>query len=278
MFFVRCVILVFISINAVYTKMYLVETESDELKGTDYFNSKGFEKGGSECEFTRDCSKVDKCRIVTNKRCVCKFGSCVRDGGNLGLFDFKPECKDYLDCACKDSPETCFCRNGRCNSADKFECHESSDCSKMAKCKGKSCGCRYNLCEIECNTVDDCNKGHFGCRGIGVKCKCEESLCERDYLPRECDLSSVGHRRGRDHHKYIQECVKIGKCSADKPCNCQTGQCVEPWNGVRCDTNYYCTRYIAQCMPDKCTCENKVQDQKEGGDHYGECVLKGIVF
>ena len=60
----------------------------------------GFEKGGSECEFTRDCSKVDKCRIVTNKRCVCKFGSCVRDGGNLGLFDFKPECKNYLDCAC----------------------------------------------------------------------------------------------------------------------------------------------------------------------------------
>ena len=46
-------------------------------------------------------------------------------------------------------PENCFCIMGRCNTG-RWECHESKDCEKMEKCKGKQCVCQAeSRCEID---------------------------------------------------------------------------------------------------------------------------------
>merc|ERR1711964_256494 len=34
-----------------------------------------------ECEFSQDCMEIDLCRNIADAWCVCRFGSCVLDGG-----------------------------------------------------------------------------------------------------------------------------------------------------------------------------------------------------
>ncbi len=43
---------------------------------------------------------------------------------------------------CRGSPDSCFCKEGTCKE-EKWECHESIDCLKLAKCNGKNCTCTY---------------------------------------------------------------------------------------------------------------------------------------
>lgn len=222
----------------------------------------------NECQFTRDCQKVLRCQRIQDASCICKFGSCVISGNP---FFRGNECDSYKDCACKGTPEICFCRNGFCKSdpAAKFECHESKDCSSMAKCKGKSCNCQGNLCEFQCNNDADCINGGFHCDNItGYKCKCASSICELEKLPAECNS--------------IQDCVKIGKCTDDKPCACTNDQCVDPWfvetswfknfPTKTCRDASDCDYAIARCQEDKCTCENKVKVDQYS--FFGECIPK----
>merc|ERR1712080_504548 len=87
--------------------------------------------------------------------CCCRFGSCVLDGGFPIPGD--PECSNYTDCDCRDSPSTCFCRGwpAMCDTRA-WECHTSEDCRALDKCADKECGCHSNLCEHECDTASDC--------------------------------------------------------------------------------------------------------------------------
>jgi len=220
-----------------------------------------------ECQFTKDCEKVQRCKNIQDASCICKFGKCVYDGNP---FFRGNECDNYKDCACRGSPATCFCRNGLCKSdpVDKFECHESADCKSLSKCSGKSCTCQGNLCEFHCKTVNDCVKGGFFCATLqGYKCKCEKSLCELEKLPSECTT--------------IQDCVKKGKCADDKPCACTNDQCVDPWY---VETSWFrsfptktcrdasdCDYSIARCQNNKCDCINKVKVNQY--ESFGECVL-----
>ena len=40
----------------------------------------------------------------------------------------------------RSDPGKCFCIMGRCTK-ERWECHNSEECKKMAKCKGKQCVC-----------------------------------------------------------------------------------------------------------------------------------------
>jgi len=138
-----------------------------------------------ECEFTPDCLEVDLCRNVADAWCVCLFGSCVLEGGSLSPTPGDPECSNYTDCDCRDSPSTCFCRGwpARCDTTA-WECHTSKDCSVLDKCADKECGCHRNLCEYECDTASDCIEiGHSCSSTKNYSCACEQSVCkfvERD--------------------------------------------------------------------------------------------------
>jgi len=226
------------------------------------------EKTGDECEFSDDCDPV--CGNVQDAGCICKFGKCTIDGFGFGFgFRGPPECSTYQDCACKDDPSNCFCKSGTCTK-ERWECHQHSDCSKLDKCRNKPCGCTGNLCESDCITADDCVKNKSYCSSIGYTCKCETSLCKLEKLPEECD--------------NIKDCVKKGKCTSSKPCDCHNNQCVKPWFVDRLrkyptkNCRYpesdwgHCGFHLVDCENEGCLCTNPVKLSKY--EQWGECTIK----
>ena len=222
-----------------------------------------------ECQFTRDCEKVEKCNGVMDASCICNYGSCIIKGNPFMIYN---ECNSYIDCDCKSKPENCFCNDGQCQSdpAKKYECHESTDCSRFRKCLDNSCTCSRNLCEFECNVDTDCNTDGFGsCPSLtGYSCKCRQNICHNERLPDECNS--------------IQDCVTIGKCEEDKPCACNNGQCTKPWYTMSawyshfphksCQTPDDCDYSIAKCQNDRCSCENI--ERVDTYERFGECEPK----
>ncbi|XP_023334138.1 uncharacterized protein LOC111705724 [Eurytemora carolleeae] len=227
----------------------------------------------SECEFTQDCYKTQECQSIQDAGCSCRFGKCIISGHKI-FGDFTPECKVFTDCKCSKTPETCFCNQGTCVSdpKEKWECHDtnSTECSAMKKCSGdKKCTCRGNLCEHECNTVEDCIKGEALCsKSVGYKCECKENLCDFVELPKQCD--------------DLLDCIKLGKCTANAPCSCTVNQCTDPWYfdqkwknnhpTKNCQSAEDCNYFIANCQNDKCTCEKMVKVDKY--ESWGECTPK----
>jgi len=130
------------------------------------------------CSFSDDCKTVRSCIGIQDASCVCKRGECILDGNP---FFRGTECDKYTDCACRNNPSNCFCRNGLCEESD-WECHEKSDCKKMNKCKSVDCRCSYNdLCEpVECTTTQQCINQGADCVNLieGYTCKCEKNVCD----------------------------------------------------------------------------------------------------
>ncbi|XP_023334145.1 atrial natriuretic peptide-converting enzyme [Eurytemora carolleeae] len=220
-----------------------------------------------ECQFTQDCNV--KCEGLQDASCACRFGSCITVGHYWFGVTRTRDCEEFTDCDCSETPETCFCREGKCISdpEDKWECHNSTDCSVLEKCSDKDCTCRGNLCEFECTTVEDCIKGDFHCsRSIGSECGCEEHLCTHVDRPKQCE--------------EISDCVELGKCTGDAPCSCDESQCVDPWYvnqswredypTKNCKNAKDCNYSIANCQNDKCTCENLEKVNKY--ESWGECT------
>jgi len=190
-----------------------------------------------ECQFNRDCRKFKKCIELPDLTCVCKFGRCSFEGFFRGN-----ECFSYEDCSCKNTPETCFCKNGYCKDKpeEKYECHKKEDCKKMAKCKGKDCKCLGNLCEHDCTGY--------------TACECDKSQCKSKKRKPECN--------------EIEDCVAKGKCSADKMCACWSNKCVNPWwanNYIKkhptknCRSEEDCNSHLMMCKPGKCKCDKNVK-------------------
>jgi len=230
--------------------------------------------GADECQFSKDCKKI--CGNVQDAACICKFGKCIVDGSGFA-FGFgggrnqQPQCKTYNDCPCRNTPEKCFCKSGVCKE-ERWECHKPSDCSKLAKCKNKPCGCTdSNLCESDCVTAQDCvnNKAHCSTI-VGYQCKCESNLCDLERLPAECDS--------------IKDCVNKGKCTSSKPCSCTNNQCVEPWFAKKVRNNPKkncrvpestfgdCGFHILDCAANGCNCKNPINISKY--EKWGECTVK----
>ena len=126
----------------------------------------GFDMG--TCTFTRDCQQYRMCQNIQDAACVCKFGKCGISGG-YWPGRLEPECKTYEDCECADDKEKCFCRYGQCVK-QRWECHETSDCSRLKKCADGNCSCVGNLCEWECDTVSDCADSYCS-RSLGYECE-----------------------------------------------------------------------------------------------------------
>lgn len=219
-----------------------------------------------ECSFTRDCSSKAECVDIQDASCVCRFGSCITAGNP---FFRDTQCNNYEDCECKETPETCFCRDGTCISdpEDKWECHNSTDCTGLGKCADKECSCSDNLCEYQCSTPEDCVKDENFCSTTeGYTCGCENSLCVLEKLPSECE--------------ELSDCVNLGKCEADKPCACTNNQCLDPWYfkaewrekhpTKNCRDQTDCNYAIMNCQLDQCTCEN-IEEVTEY-ESWGECT------
>ncbi|XP_023329331.1 uncharacterized protein LOC111702040 [Eurytemora carolleeae] len=224
---------------------------------------------GKECTFSKDCF-AENCLNTTDhlqlpgslslsKPCsLCKFGTCFKIPQIDGT-----ECKDVIDCPCStQTPETCFCQFGKCFSdpKDKFECRTSEECSNYEKCSNKLCTCSGNLCEYQCETAEDCEKGGYFCKNVyrpEFKCKCEKNICVDEKIAEECS--------------NIKDCSEKGKCSSDEPCECSSKICKKPsWStkypANNCRDNFDC-KSVPNCEKGSCTCENK----KDG---WGSCKTK----
>merc|ERR1712142_1023059 len=118
------------------------------------------------CTFSRDCDSYNLCQTIQDAGCVCNFGQCVIRGNP---FFRGTQCEEYTDCACRGTPDTCFCQNGFCQES-RWECHEARDCSKLSKCSDKECACSGDLCEHECDKDSDCKDFHCN-TALGYTCK-----------------------------------------------------------------------------------------------------------
>eukprot|EP00092_Neocalanus_flemingeri_P033066 GFUD01035960.1.p1 GENE.GFUD01035960.1~~GFUD01035960.1.p1 ORF type:complete len:251 (+),score=54.25 GFUD01035960.1:37-789(+) len=203
------------------------------------------------CQFTRDCQAHRTCQNIADAGCVCNFGNCVISGD----FYFRgTDCNEFTDCACKNKPESCFCRGGFCQET-RWECHEAADCKKLSKCKSQECACTGNLCESDCAEDGDCEDFHCN-KALGYYCKCENNLCAYKQKAKEC--------------KSITDCVSQGKCSADKPCACTQDYCTLPWwvaerdQPANCRSDQDCENAILSCQGNKCSCLNKKPIDDEG--------------
>jgi len=96
-----------------------------------------------KCEFSSDCP------FHPDENNVCNHGECEGTGDIIGChWEGCEPCTNYNECPCRSNPKKCFCVMGRCENR-RWECHESIECKKMKKCKGKRCVCEDGTCEIE---------------------------------------------------------------------------------------------------------------------------------
>jgi len=211
------------------------------------------QRSQGNCQFTQDCSAYPLCQNIQDASCVCNFGKCIISGNP---FFRGNQCNKYTDCACRNNPSQCFCKGGFCTE-QKWECHKASDCNLLNKCKGKNCACTGNLCEFECSNDFDCKDKHCN-RALGYQCKCEKSLCAYKEKPKEC--------------KNIGDCVRQGKCKANKPCACTQNFCTLPWwvqqrnQRENCRSDVDCAQTILDCKRG-CSCQDmrRINDWERRG-------------
>jgi len=217
-----------------------------------------------ECNFTADCQELPRCVNIADASCVCNFGKCVISGSYPFFREQDRQCTNYTDCSCRDDKKNCFCRDGIC-STTAWECHETSDCKPMKKCKDKACNCQDNLCSWECDTTADC-KDHYCNKANGYTCECEESLCAYKQKPKECN--------------GLKDCVARGFCSEKEPCTCTSNYCNKPWyvgsDGTNCRTDKDCMDTIAKCQETGCTCSN-IKDISQY-EKRGTCAFNDAKF
>jgi len=213
------------------------------------------------CNFSRDCQAYHLCKTVQDAGCSCIFGQCVITGNP---FFRGSECDKYTDCNCRDTPETCFCKDGFCRET-RWECHEKTDCARLSKCKNKDCTCSDNLCEHECDTDMDCKDFHCN-TALGYTCKCENSLCAYKQKSKEC--------------RTIGDCVQQGLCQANTPCACTQEYCTLPWwvqdknTKLHCRSDKDCEDTILDCGGGKCSCLDMVPFNS--WESRGTCVANNL--
>jgi len=232
-------------------KTYLAETKDHHEDAANEFgdqNLRKFEDSIGSCNWSHDCKSYFSCKHIFDAHCVCKFGQCVVQGLPFMGIGWS-ECKQYTDCDCRKTPETCFCQHGSCEET-RWECHEKRDCARLSKCWDRNCTCSGNLCEHQCDTVEDCKD--FSCNtSVGYTCKCEDSLCAYKKKPKEC--------------RTIEDCVHQGLCQADTPCACTNEYCTLPWwmkdknSKNNCRNHKDCEEIILDCAGGKCSCLDMVR-------------------
>jgi len=223
-------------------KHLLVETKDEKnitgkgRNGSDY-TAEG--KKGEECIFSRDCEKIERCAdLEYGKDCRCFNGKCFvySDGEDEDYNYDSPEgvgheCETYKDCSCKSDPKNCFCdiftnKYGRsvhrCVTQAR-ECHQTSDCAALKKCKGRDCRCEQDACEWQCNETKDCeNKEHFCHTSPQHTCECSRYYTGIDYNS-ECYANEKPVKCNK-----VKDCEdKKHDCHTDPDyfCKCEEGHC-----------------------------------------------------
>jgi len=240
-----------------------------------------------KCEFSYDCDK--QCKNMYDVYCVCNQGSCVvRVNPGFIRHLLPPECKTLQDCKnlgkCKGVPDSqCFCIDERCNTRYEWECHESTDCTKMEKCRGKKCFCKEGTCEFDCYADEDCYNGLHGYQcyeSLGYHCKCQNGQCNRVKLPPQCT--------------GIEECIQKNLCKSNQPCECLHDYCKTPWyveknvmiegfgyTDYNCRTTQDCEDTILVCADGSCICGALVEKAKWAitnnitNNKRGTCIKTG---
>jgi len=218
------------------------------------------------CQFTHECRRDhQQCTQIQDAGCVCNHGSCIIRG-NPFVRDSDRECTSYTDCSCRNNKDRCYCIEGFCENIA-WECHEDNDCNGMSKCQGKECTCQESRCEWNCNVDSDCTAGQFYCDWLGYECKCQRGQCDSVRLPAECNT--------------ISDCVKLGKCAPNKPCECSDSYsvCTKPWY-ARYDRDHQqcrpekgnqdCTETVLDCADGSCSCTDIVK--RSEWESYGRCT------
>jgi hypothetical protein len=155
------------------------ETVHSEAATVDAFHSDPItDVASSSCSFSAECESLDYCTNAQDASCVCKGGKCILDDIPVSRGQ---ECSNHTECACSDTPDNCFCRNGHCKE-ETWECHGYEDCDKLEKCQSVTCMCSPNdLCEpyYECTSTEDCLNGGYNCVDSyeGYTCSCENFVC-----------------------------------------------------------------------------------------------------
>jgi len=236
--------------------------------------------GLGKCEFTHDCRREENlhCKNVQDASCICNHGTCTIRG-HQWFGPRQTECTTLQDCKnsgkCNGSPDSqCFCIDEQCQTGTEWECHETSDCGKMEKCRGKDCTCEDGTCEWNCYNDDDCNNGPFYCDPLGYHCKCQNSKCDLVKLPTQCDENSGNG---------LRECVQKNFCKDDEPCQCLQDYCTKPWyvndnveiqgssRDFNCRTSQDCTDTILSCADGSCECGDIVE---HNWNKRGTCIKK----
>jgi len=231
----------------------------------------GFRQVGNECQFNRDCRDYRWCRTIQDAWCGCVLGNCTVTGHVCLFGNCNPpkECRTYHDCKCKNNPNNCYCRKGKCDTKA-WECHVTKDCKRMAKCSGRACKCKDSQCQWDCDTVADCKKSYCNKR-VGRYCKCENHVCTSHKKPQECKLGRDGEAPD------IEPCVARGLCSWEQPCDCwnplgNRGYCTKPWfvmDHGNCRNDEDCSKHVMMCRRGDCICWNI---KNKGGKRRGTCM------
>merc|ERR1712215_588932 len=165
------------------------------------------------CNFSRDCDAYHLCKTVQDAGCSCIFGQCMITGNP---FFRGSECDKFTDCNCRNTPETCFCKDGFCRET-RWECHEKTDCARLDKCRTKDCTCSDNLCEHECDTDMDCKDFHCN-TALGYTCKCVRvCVCA---CVRMCVCACVRVCVCACVHVCMCACVRVCVCACVRVCVC----------------------------------------------------------
>jgi len=189
---------------------------------------------GKPCIFNRDCCEG----FTWGGECGCIKGVCTYNA----FKGFGTECVDYEDCneldRCKG--DKCWCMKDFCYKA---QCKTSADCDNTAHCEGKSCICeewRHGCRKRECNTDKDCatvKTERRDCASLDPiiynKCKCLPSgFCmapeneQLENIEEEIPDPRAGFvSDGKCPDGKIDQCVKTGACTEDKPCKCHYSWC-----------------------------------------------------
>merc|ERR1711936_488588 len=171
----------------------------------------------NECNFSRDCQELRRCKNIADAGCVCNFGKCIIDGNP---FFRGSECTKYTDCDCKNNKESCFCRGGFC---------------------------RETKCESDCATDSDCKDFHCN-RALGYTCKCENSLCAYKKKTAECKSIVDCIDKGK--------CTADKPCACTQEFCTLPWWVAESSLEINCRSDQDCEETIANCRGDKCVCGN----------------------
>merc|ERR1712179_466162 len=239
-------ILILIITDIGWSKHFLVETDDAADEKQKDKNATGGGNGSSEfvCQFSPDCYSHPLSPYhgqMMDGPLVCIHGKCDIMTDVVGEM-----CRGYNECDCRSNPEKCFCIMRECENRA-WECHESKDCERMKKCKGKRCVCGGDsgaTCEIDRNS---------GGNGTSV----EEKLCE---FTSDCPVHSFANY-ACNHGKCVSKgdalydlCRDYTECdcrSNPEKCFCIMGQCEN--RAWECHKHRDCDR-MKKCKGKRCVC------------------------